>query len=81
MMVKELKLAVEMKLDYRVHSDELVSANEIEAAIPCVMNKDDNFVRKRVMDISQMVQKATLNGGSSFAAVWKFIHDVIGTRT
>ncbi|CAD5319876.1 unnamed protein product [Arabidopsis thaliana] len=78
---EELKLAVELKLDYSVHSGEIVSANEIETAISCVMNKDNNVVRKRVMDISQMIQRATKNGGSSFAAIEKFIHDVIGTRT
>ncbi|CAN6979388.1 unnamed protein product [Brassica oleracea var. botrytis] len=81
MMVKELKLAVEMKLDYRVLVDELVSANEIERAISCVMmNKDDNLVRKRVIDVSQMVRKATLNGGSSYTATAKFIQDVTGIK-
>ncbi|CAN6815887.1 unnamed protein product [Brassica oleracea] len=81
MMVKELKLAVEMKLDYRVLVDELVSANEIERAIRCVMmNKDDNLVRKRVIDVSQMVRKATLNGGSSYTATAKFIQDVAGIK-
>lgn len=80
MMVKELKLAVEMKLDYRVLVDELVSANEIERAIRCVMNKDDNLVRKRVIDVSQMVQKATMNGGSSYTATAKIIQDVTGIK-
>lgn len=80
MMVKELKLAVEMKLDYRVLVDELVSANEIETAIRCVMNKDDNLVRKRVIDVSQMVQKATMNGGSSYTATAKIIQDVTGIK-
>jgi UDP:flavonoid glycosyltransferase YjiC (YdhE family) len=41
LMVKELKIAVEMRLDYRIHGDELVSANEIETAIRCVMGKDN----------------------------------------
>ncbi|EOA28991.1 hypothetical protein CARUB_v10025242mg [Capsella rubella] len=80
LMVKELKLAVEMKLDYRVHSNELVSANEIETAIRCVMNKDNNVLRKRVMDISKMAQEATFNGGSSYLAIEKFIQDVTGTK-
>ncbi|KAL1195718.1 UDP-glycosyltransferase 71D1 [Cardamine amara subsp. amara] len=80
LMVKELKLAVEMKLDYRAHSDELVSANEIDTAIRCVMNKDDNVVSKRVMDISQMARKAMFNGGSSYLAIEKFIQDVIGMK-
>ncbi|CAH8353235.1 unnamed protein product [Eruca vesicaria subsp. sativa] len=80
MMVKELKLAGEMKLDYRVLVDEIVSANEIERAIRCVMNKDDNLVRKRVIDVSQMVRKATLNGGSSYTATAKFIQDVTGIK-
>ncbi|KAG5396806.1 hypothetical protein IGI04_018620 [Brassica rapa subsp. trilocularis] len=65
LMVKELNLAVELKLDYRARRDELVSASEIETAIRCVMSKDDGLVRKRVMDISQMVRRATLNGGCS----------------
>nr|AVW82167.1 putative UDP-glucosyltransferase UGT71D3 [Barbarea vulgaris subsp. arcuata] len=80
LMVKELKLAVELKLDYMAHSDELVSAKEIDTAIRCVMNKDDNVARKRVMDISQMAQKATVNGGSSYSAIEKFIQDVIGIK-
>uniref|UniRef100_A0A1J3IU29 Glycosyltransferase n=1 Tax=Noccaea caerulescens TaxID=107243 RepID=A0A1J3IU29_NOCCA len=80
LMVMELKLAVEMRLDYRIHGDELVSANEIETAIRCVMDKDNNLVRKRVMDISQMARKATLIGGSSYLATDKFIQDVIGTK-
>ncbi|AEC08298.1 UDP-glucosyl transferase 71D1 [Arabidopsis thaliana] len=80
LMVKELKLAVELKLDYRVHSDEIVNANEIETAIRYVMDTDNNVVRKRVMDISQMIQRATKNGGSSFAAIEKFIYDVIGIK-
>ncbi|KAL0845054.1 hypothetical protein Bca101_018300 [Brassica carinata] len=80
MMVKELKLAVEMKLDYRVLVDELVSANEIETAIRCMMNKDDNLVRKRVIDASQMLRKATLNGGSSYTATAKIIQDVTGIK-
>nr|UTO68656.1 UDP-glucosyltransferase 5 [Isatis tinctoria] len=80
LMVKELNLAVEMKLDYRVRSDDLVNANEIETAIRCVMNEDNNLVRKRVIDISQMARKATLNGGSSYLATEKFIQDVIGIK-
>ncbi|CAE6020348.1 unnamed protein product [Arabidopsis arenosa] len=80
LMVKELMLAVELKLDYRVHSDEIVNANEIETAIRCVMNKDDNVVRKRVMDISKMARKATCDGGSSYSAIEKFIQDVIGIK-
>ncbi|CAH2060119.1 unnamed protein product [Thlaspi arvense] len=80
LMVKELKLAVEMKLDYRMHSDEVVSANEMETAIRCVMNKDNDLVRKGLMDVSQMARKAALNGGSSYLATVKFIQDVIGTK-
>ncbi|CAF1829055.1 unnamed protein product [Brassica napus] len=80
LMVKELNLAVELKLDYRARRDELVSANEIDAAIRCVMNKYDGLVRKRVMDISQMVRRATLNGGSSYLTTEKFIQDVIGVK-
>ncbi|CAN8285447.1 unnamed protein product [Cochlearia groenlandica] len=82
LMVKELNLAVEMKLDYRARSDDLVSRDEIEKAIRRVMNKDDDnhLVRKKVMDTSQIARKTTLNGGSSFAAIEKFIHDVIPTK-
>uniref|UniRef100_A0A1J3E0B1 Glycosyltransferase n=1 Tax=Noccaea caerulescens TaxID=107243 RepID=A0A1J3E0B1_NOCCA len=80
LMVKELKLAVEMRLDYRIDSDELVSANEIETAIRCVMDKDNNLVRKRVEDVSQMAWKAMLIGGSSYLATEKFIQDVIRNK-
>ncbi|CAA7038055.1 unnamed protein product [Microthlaspi erraticum] len=80
LMVKELKIAVEMKLDYRMHGDELVRANEIETAIRCVMEKENNLTRKRVMDVSQMARKATLIGGSSYLATERFIQDVVGIK-
>ncbi|XP_010542662.1 PREDICTED: UDP-glycosyltransferase 71D1-like [Tarenaya hassleriana] len=78
MMVKELGLASEMRLDYRSRSSggELVTANEIENGIRCLMEEKDNASRKKVKEVSRMARKAVMNGGSSFVAIEKFIHDI-----
>ncbi|XP_010521937.1 PREDICTED: UDP-glycosyltransferase 71D2 [Tarenaya hassleriana] len=80
MMVKELGLAVELRLDYRVRSGEIVMANELETAIRCLMEKS-NVVREKVKEISALARKAVMNGGSSSVAIEKFIQDVVGSRS
>nr|XP_008384820.2 UDP-glycosyltransferase 71K1-like [Malus domestica] len=76
-MVRELGMALEMRLDYKTGSADVVGADEIERAVVGVMEKDSE-VRKKVEEMGKMARKAVKDGGSSFASVGRFIEDVIG---
>ncbi|KAI5321735.1 PREDICTED: UDP-glycosyltransferase [Prunus dulcis] len=78
-MVKELGLALEMRLDYKKGGGEVVRADEIERAVVAVMDKESE-VRKKVKQMGEMTRKAVKDGGSSFAYVGRFIEDVIGNN-
>ncbi|KAI9196953.1 hypothetical protein LWI28_028495 [Acer negundo] len=69
-MVKELGLAVEMKLDSKV--GDLAMAEEIARAIRCVMDGDSE-VRKKVKEMSEISRKSLMDGGSSLISIRKFI--------
>lgn len=73
-MVRDLGLAVELRLDYRV-GGELVMAEEIKKAVECVM-QGDSEVRKRVKEISEKSRKAVMNGGSSSASLGRLNEDI-----
>lgn len=75
-MVKDLGLAVEMKLDSR-SGGELVMAEEIMKAVKCVI-EGDNGVRKRVKEMSEQSRKTVMHGGSSFASLGQLIEDMLG---
>ncbi|KAK4855683.1 hypothetical protein QYF36_009791 [Acer negundo] len=69
-MVKELGLAVEMRLDSKV--GDLAMAEEIARAIRCVMDGDSE-VRKKVKEMSEISRKSLMDGGSSLISIRKFI--------
>ncbi|KAF8104047.1 hypothetical protein N665_0181s0068 [Sinapis alba] len=79
-MVKELGLAVEIRLDYVADVDnvtvEIVSAEEIAAAVRSLM--DGDVIRKKVKEMSVKARKALGDGGSSMVATRDFIRDVLG---
>ncbi|XP_047334666.1 anthocyanidin 3-O-glucosyltransferase 2-like [Impatiens glandulifera] len=80
LLVKELELAVEVKMEFRqnpfsVNVDDIVAASVIEGAIRRLM--DVNEMRKKVKDMSQMSRKAVMEGGSSYVSLGRFIEDVI----
>ena len=75
-MVKELGLAVELRLDYRKGSN-LVMADEIERAVRRVV--DDHEVRKKVKEMGEIARRALMDGGSSFNSIGQLIEDMIGT--
>ncbi|KAB1210667.1 UDP-glycosyltransferase 71C4 [Morella rubra] len=77
-MVKELGLAVEMRLDYR--NGDLVMADEIERAIRRLM-ECDNEVRKKVKEMGEMARKAVMEGGSAFISVGQLIEDMMGSSS
>ncbi|XP_012067792.1 UDP-glycosyltransferase 71K1 [Jatropha curcas] len=77
-MVKQLELAVELRLDYRLQCD-IVKAEEVERALRCVMERD-NEVRKKVQDMAVMARNAVMEGGSSFNSISEFLEDLEGNR-
>ena len=76
-LVKELGLAVEMKLEYRNGGDHLVLEDEVEKAIRCVMDGNSD-VRRRVREMGESSRKAVIDGGSSFTSLGLLIEDMVG---
>ncbi|XP_010557208.1 PREDICTED: UDP-glycosyltransferase 71C5 [Tarenaya hassleriana] len=80
-MVRELGLAVEIRLDYVADGDrvspDMVTADEIVRAVRSLMD-GDNPVRKKVGEISKAARRAVSDGGSSSAATGDFIRDILG---
>lgn len=66
-MVKELGLAIEIRLDYREGSD-LVLAEEVERSIKHLMNGGD-VVRARVKEMREKSRMVLLENGSSHQAL------------
>ncbi|GMI98514.1 UDP-glucosyl transferase 71B6 [Hibiscus trionum] len=77
-LVKELRLAVEIKMDYKSEEDkvEIVKAEKIENGIRWLMEQDSD-VRQRMKEMSDKCRKALMDGGSSHSALRRFIVDVI----
>ncbi|KAG2316061.1 hypothetical protein Bca4012_066904 [Brassica carinata] len=80
-MVEELGLAVEIRnsfrADFMAAESELVTAEEIERGIRCLMELDGE-VKDRVKEMSEKSHVALMEGGSSHASILKFIQDVTG---
>nr|AVW82187.1 putative UDP-glucosyltransferase UGT71B10 [Barbarea vulgaris subsp. arcuata] len=80
-MVEELGLAVEIKKYWRGDlllgrsAMEIVTADEIERGITCLMQQDSD-VRKRVKEMKGKCHVALMDGGSSTLALDKFVEDV-----
>ncbi|XP_057440841.1 anthocyanidin 3-O-glucosyltransferase 2-like [Lotus japonicus] len=70
LLVRELKIAVEISLDYRVEvyvgPNYLLTADKIEGGIRSVLDKDGE-VRKRVKEMSERSRKTLLEGGCSYS--------------
>ncbi|XWS30947.1 hypothetical protein CRYUN_Cryun23aG0034800 [Craigia yunnanensis] len=80
-LVRDLGLAVEIKMDYRkdkLGNDEIeiVRAEKIEKGIRCLMEQDSD-VRRRVKKMSENSRKALMDGGSSHSILCRFINDVM----
>ena len=74
-MVKELGLAIEIRLDYREGSD-LVLANEVERGINRLMDYD-NEVRKKVKEMSKKSRVAMMENGSSYVLLRPLIQELV----
>ncbi|GMN27303.1 hypothetical protein TIFTF001_001593 [Ficus carica] len=80
-LVRELGLAVEIKMDYRKELGNdveavILRAEEIERGIKSVMEHDSD-IRKRVQEMTDKSRKSMLNGGSSYSSLGRFIDDVM----
>ncbi|KAL9373405.1 hypothetical protein Peur_033025 [Populus x canadensis] len=75
-MVEDLGIAVEMTLDYRMRSDNLLLADKIARSVKSAM-EDDGEVRNKVKAMSEASRKAVMEGGSSFAALGDLIKDML----
>ncbi|KAK8717747.1 hypothetical protein V6N13_045004 [Hibiscus sabdariffa] len=77
LLVKDLGLAVDLKMDYKNFADdvEIVKAEQIEKGIRCLMEHDNN-VRKRMKEMSDKSREALMEGGSSHSTLRSFIDDV-----
>ncbi|XP_044492126.1 anthocyanidin 3-O-glucosyltransferase 2-like [Mangifera indica] len=78
-MVKDLGLAVELRVDYRSIDGEVVLRDEIASAIRTVM-EIDNEVRKKVKEKSEKSRITVKVGGSSFAAYQSLIDDILTNK-
>ncbi|GLT28027.1 hypothetical protein SLA2020_029850 [Shorea laevis] len=78
MMVKEMGLAMELRLDYRSNSN-LVMAEEIERALHQVMDGCSE-VRAKVKEMSDIAKKAVKDGGSSMLSIGRLIEDMVGKK-
>ncbi|KAK9989483.1 hypothetical protein SO802_029722 [Lithocarpus litseifolius] len=74
-MVKELGLAIEIRLDYREGSD-LVLAKEVERGIKHLMDCDDE-VRRKVKEMSKKCRVAKMENGSSYASLGVLIEKLV----
>ncbi|GAB2255306.1 hypothetical protein Droror1_Dr00009084 [Drosera rotundifolia] len=82
-LVKELGLAVEIKMDYRSDpfgktTNGLVEAEVIENGIRKLMAGESEEMRSKVKEMSEACRNATKEGGSSYAWLGRFIEDVLG---
>ena len=82
--VKELRLAVEIKNDYRGVAFNsgmgdrinIVRAKEIETSLRKLMEPDSE-IRDRVKEMSQKSRKTMKDGGSSHSSLASFIYNVM----
>ncbi|XP_031092470.1 anthocyanidin 3-O-glucosyltransferase 2-like [Ipomoea triloba] len=87
-LVREIGMAVDIKMDYKTDSRDpktnipivpkIVSAKEIEIGITSLMdNSTTNFVRTKAKEVKEMSRNALEEGGSSFNFVESFFKNVI----
>jgi len=81
-MLKEFGLSVEISLDYKRESPEILSAEKIERGIKQLMDANESReIRKKVKAIQEECQRTVVDGGSSHAAVGRFIKKVLGSSS
>ncbi|XP_062109382.1 anthocyanidin 3-O-glucosyltransferase 2-like [Humulus lupulus] len=80
-LVRDLGLAVELRLDFRKDGGDVVLSGEIERAVRCLMDGGEDgeggSVRKRVREMSEKCRRAVSEGGSSYHSFGCFIEAVL----
>ncbi|KAK3021992.1 hypothetical protein RJ639_045646 [Escallonia herrerae] len=80
-LVRELGMAVEIKMDYRkdfrTAEAVVVTAEVIESGIKKLMDSDGD-IRKKVEEVKERSRMAVAEGGSSYVSLGRFIEDVMG---
>ncbi|KAK8491253.1 hypothetical protein V6N13_127966 [Hibiscus sabdariffa] len=76
-LMKELGLAMEIKMDYKVDGDEIeiIKAEKIEKGIKWLMSRESD-VRHRMKKISDKSKNVLIDGGSSHTMLCRFINDI-----
>ena len=74
--VKDLGLAVEIKIDYNKDGGYIVGAHEIENGLNNLMNMNNN-VRKKMKKMQKISRTIMIDGGSSYFSLGQFIEDMI----
>ncbi|CAJ1971631.1 unnamed protein product [Sphenostylis stenocarpa] len=72
LLTRELKIGVEISLEYRVELNTLLSAEKIEKGIRNLVEIDEE-IRKRVKEVSEKSRKTLLEGGSSHSNLGRLI--------
>ncbi|XP_034702736.1 UDP-glucose flavonoid 3-O-glucosyltransferase 6-like [Vitis riparia] len=75
-MVKDLGLAVEIKIDYNKDNNYIVNAHEIENGLKNLMSINSE-VRKKMNEMQQISRRVIIDGGSSHSSLGHFIENVI----
>ena len=77
-LVKDLGLAIEIKIDYNKYSNYgIVSAQEIEIGLNKLMNIEDIEVRKKLEEMKKISRKVMIDDGSSHSFLGHFIEDMM----
>ncbi|KVI08433.1 UDP-glycosyltransferase 43-like [Cynara cardunculus var. scolymus] len=72
-MVKEIGLSVELRLDSRDKSSDLVLAEEVERGVRELMDGRDGELRRKVKEMSEKSKNALMENGSSFGSLGNLI--------
>ncbi|XP_019101429.1 PREDICTED: UDP-glycosyltransferase 71C1-like isoform X1 [Camelina sativa] len=76
-LVKELGVAMELRMDYVSEEGHIVKADEIAGTIRALMDGEDRVLKTKAKQIAEAAKEAVVDGGSSFAAIKRFIGDLI----
>ncbi|KAH6800697.1 hypothetical protein C2S52_001161 [Perilla frutescens var. hirtella] len=76
LLVKEFEMAVEIKMDYRKSSGDIVSVETIEKVIRQLMDSK-NKVRAKVKELQEKSRRALMEGGSSFNILGHLINNIM----
>ncbi|KAG2260630.1 hypothetical protein Bca4012_008642 [Brassica carinata] len=77
-LVKELGLAVDLRMDYVSGRGGLVTCDEIARAVRCLMEGGEGKrVRVKVKEMCDAARKAVMDGGSSSLATARFIDELM----